>query len=684
VLRSFIIILLLAPRCIIGQSTAENDAIRNHLETWMESTGDEAVDYTPWLDELHYFSEHPIDLNRATDESLSKLHLLSELEIDALLNHLERYGKLNNLYELQAIKGWTPEIIQRIFPFVMAGNGREIERMSGDKFVHDGQHDLFLRYSRILNAQDGYQVDEQENGSLPKFRGSPNHNYLRYKYSYKSNLRLGITAEKDAGEALFPSHTKGFDFQSGHLQYAGKGLVKKIIIGDFLTQFGQGLTLWNGPSFGKSVRTMHIKFIQNGLKPYTSVDENRFMRGMGIILTKRRFQLTLFASGKSVDANLVDSISSFPAFSSFQQSGFHRTTQELKDKDAVRERIAGGNITFKQHRMTMGFTCFKSIYLGTYLPTATIYNEFTLKDNKMGALGFNYAYRDKGRHWFGEISRDDNGAWATVHGLMAAIHPSVSLSALYRKFGESFQNSLSGAFSENSKPVNEEGLYLGCEIKLSRVMHLSAYCDQFRFPWLKFGNHAPSSGIEYLAQWSFKPSKSKELYLRYRHRNKSKNTEEQVHISYLEGVSDQHLRLHTRYSVSETIHFKTRLEWSIYQQGLGQKEHGFLFYHDMIFKKKNGSTAISLRYAVFDTDSYAARIYAYENDLLYTWNIPSYSAKGSRFYIMLKQGVGRTLDFWLRYSIWVYNNKDHIGNGPTKIDGRVKSEMKIQLRWQFR
>jgi len=89
---------------------------------------------------------------------------------------------------------------------------------------------------------------------------------------------------------------------------------------------------------------------------------------------------------------------------------------------------------------------------------------------------------------------------------------------------------------------------------------------------------------------------------------------------------------------------------------------------------------MNLRFAVFDTDTYNARIYAYESDMLYNFSIPAYYSQGTRFYLNLKYSVTKYLDFWIRYSQSYYSDLDVISSGLSEIQGNTKSEIKAQIR----
>ena len=93
--------------------------------------------------------------------------------------------------------------------------------------------------------------------------------------------------------------------------------------------------------------------------------------------------------------------------------------------------------------------------------------------------------------------------------------------------------------------------------------------------------------------------------------------------------------------------------------------------------------SFSFRYALFETDSYNSRIYAYENDVLYSYSISSYYFRGSRAYLTLNYNITQKMEIWLRYEHTFYNNKDVIGSGLTQIQGGVKSEVKAQVCFMF-
>ena len=60
-----------------------------------------------------------------------------------------------------------------------------------------------------------------------------------------------------------------------------------------------------------------------------------------------------------------------------------------------------------------------------------------------------------------------------------------------------------------------------------------------------------------------------------------------------------------------------------------------------------------------------------------------YYNKGSRAYLTARYQFKKSFDIWLRYGIWVYNNRDSVLSGLNTIQGNQKSDIKILLRYLF-
>jgi hypothetical protein len=131
------------------------------------------------------------------------------------------------------------------------------------------------------------------------------------------------------------------------------------------------------------------------------------------------------------------------------------------------------------------------------------------------------------------------------------------------------------------------------------------------------------------------------------------------------------------------VTLKNRIEFSGYRQFDEDTRIGFMMYQDILYRPADKPYNLTLRYAVFNTESYDERIYAYENDVLYAFSIPAYFYKGSRFYVLMKYDLGKNLDLWLRFAQTFYSDRQTIGSGLTEIEDNTRSEVKVQLRMRF-
>lgn len=685
--------IVLLPFITRGQ-TAESDEktkiIEQRVDFLLDANEGGTNDYTSLFEQLEFYYDKPLNLNSASRLDLIDLGLFTDLQIINLKKHIAQHGKLISFEELQSIDGFNLDFLLLIRPFVKAGNNVDQPNISLNNILKEGSSSLFIRYSRILEEQEGFssisaaELEENENA---RYLGSPDKLFTRFRFNYASNVSFGITAEKDAGEEFFQNTQKdGFDFYSAHVFIQNFGTIKQLAIGDFQAQFGQGLTFWSGLAFGRTPNIFTLKRNAPGLRPYTSVQEDLFLRGGGVTLNYNKIDLTIFYSSTDVDANItsIDTLSNEAIVSSFSENGFHRTPGELADKNAIKNTFAGAHLAYSGNNLFLGLTAVNNEIDAKFQPQQRVYNQFSQLDNNNTNLGFDYNYVYKNINFFGEISKSVDGGIGYTNGALIVLDPKLSLAIQNRKFEKDFKPIQSNAIGENSTNTNEEGTFIGINAKPSKSITISAFADRFNFDWLRFQTDAPTNGKRYLFEVNYKPSKRLEAYARYRLRSRGRNTsEETIGLNELVTENLNNYRFHLSYKVTKSITLKSRVEFSNYQLGNNNDEKGILVYQDINYKQLSFPVSFSLRYAIFETDSYNSRIYAYENDVLYAFSVPALSGRGTRFYITSKYHVARGVDVWLRYAQTYYTDRNIIGSGKDEIDGNTKSEIKLQLRLKF-
>ncbi len=677
--------------------------IEQSIENIAENNDDEEIDFTTLFDQLSYYYEHPININkRELEYDLKELKLLNQFQIISIINHKKEHGDFLTIYELQSVPLIDANDIRNIQPFIAVKSNLDASKLSFSEVIKRGQNDIFFRFSRNINTTNGQKdVNDDQWLNSPNMTqiGSPDNLYLRYRFKYQNKLSIGVTAEKDAGEAflvnkrankLFNYTNKiGFDYYSAHFHIRDIGKIKSLAIGDFHIQLGQGLTFWSGLAIGKSADVMGVMRNPSGIKPYTALDENRFMRGAAVMFEYRKFNFLFFGSNKKIDANLIEDTTITEGnllFSSLQNSGIHSTINELENRDAVKETIFGHETSYQNKFLKIGLVSTMTKYNGEINRNTFLYNKFQFNNEVNWANGLNYSIIKRNLNFFGESSISSYGGIANLHGLLASLHPKFAISVLHRNFNKSYYSNYSNAVGESSRTNNESGLFTGFQLKMNEEWEISSYFDQFKFPWLRYQVNRPNTkGTDGFFQIAYHPTKKLTIYGRIRNRIKPVS-ETNSAVRDIQRTINYHrwnYRINFNIMITESIRLRSRVEYITHEEQFNDKEDGILLIQDFMLKPKQSKFSINARFAIFDTESYNTRIYSFENDVLYYFRIPAYYYQGARSYINIKYQLNKSIDIWLRGSIWNYSNREEIGSGYNKIEGNQKSELRAQVRIQF-
>ncbi len=666
-----------------------NEIIQQRIEFISEQLETENLDLTNLIEQLNNYFDDPININMTNGVDLEDLGLLTDVQVSDLLLHRKLHGKFISIYELQSLTYWDMETIYLLLPFITVDERLDNLHVSFKEAIKDGNFDLFLRYQPGLNSKSGYDdvPDSVLQGSNQYYYGNADKYYSRFRYSYKNNISLGITAEKDAGEQFFRGAQKqGFDFYSFHAFYRGGKYLKSFAVGDYQIQLGQGLNLWSSYAFGKSSDILTMKRNPIPIKPYTSVDESRFFRGAAVNLGYRNFDLLLFSSFKKIDATGIQdsTLDNLEFVSTINLSGLHRTNSEISKMDNLKEFISGMSLNYRNDFMKIGVQGIYQSYDKPLNLNLKPYNQYYFNGQTLLSLSTDYNFVYKNLNLFGEVSysiNESHQGMAMLHGALLSLDTRLSLGLLYRDYDEDYHTFYNAGFSEGSRTQNENGLYAGVKYKISKSWSINAYTDVFEFPWMKFGVDGPSRGHEFLIQPIFRPSRYFKIYGRFRQQLRQKNTSglNDV-ITGLEDVLQRNYRVNISKSIDKYITLKSRVEYVKIQRNSKGNESGILFTQDISLKPKSFPVDITLRYALFDTDSYDTRIYTYENNALYVFSIPAYYYQGSRAYILLRYSFLRSVDLWVRYGFFLYDNRNEIGSGSELIQGNRRSDLTVQLK----
>lgn len=675
-----------------GQTKSE--VIQQRMEFIAEEFETEEISLEDVFENLSYYYDNPLNLNSATQEELEQLLLLSDIQINELLVYREKVGPLKTIYELLEFQFWSNQAVENVLPFVRIAKIEEDKKKASlSDMLKDLKSEAMFRWIRGIEDKAGYAdvSDAEKEASNSYYWGSPDRLYSRYRFRYKTSLSFGVTMEKDPGEQLFgKTQPNGFDFYSAHVFYSGKKFVRKVAVGDYHFQMGQGLAFWSGYAFGKTADALLIRKNGRGLSPYASVDESRFLRGAATELGYKNWSLTIFASQKYVDGNIAEIVDSLEGdaarlASSINLTGLHRTTSEIARKNSLQETIFGSYLKYQTRSLQFGFGAVQQIYDTPLERDLRPYNQFEFRGDQLLNLSADYAYVYRNVNLFGEVARSStSGGLAIIQGATLAIDNRASVSVLYRNYAKDYHTFYSRGFGERSRTINEEGLFVGTKFNFNKFWNMNVYADIFKFPWLVFRIDKPSVGHEVLGQLSYRPSSKIEMYVRVREQSRMQNSRDyEGNIRPIEEVVQRNFRFNFNYKFTSSLQWKTRIELVTVNRPSVPFEKGFVMAQDLVFRPTKFPIDISLRYALFDTDSFDTRLYLFESNLLNVFSIPAYFNEGSRYYVMLKYEYKKNVELWLRYAAFIYANQAELGTGPEQILGSTRSEVGVQLRVRF-
>jgi Helix-hairpin-helix motif len=661
-------ILLLMPFMVFAQKVKPKEIDVEEFVQRMAPVTSEGADISQWMENLIMLYQDPLDINKATEADFRNLLLLKDAEISQILKHREQFGDYLSLYELQVISELDQRTISNLLPFLTIKSSirdfkfREISRTASEQY-------LVLRAEQTLEQSKGFTDD--------KYAGSRQKYYSRFRMSHPKDFSIGFISEKDAGEKSM------LDYYLFHLQIQNKGRLKNLVLGDFTSQFGQGMIFSAGFAPGKSSEPIYSTRRSNlGIKPYNSLVETGSMRGLAFTYSVKNLQISPMVGINKRDGTITEGQDDLElAFSAFSTTGLHRTQSEIDKRDNVREQNLGLNISYKKEHISLGFSGLETRYDKVAQRSDQAYNAFEFKGKKNLVMGPNVNINWQNFTFFGEAARSSSGGGGYILGWVSALGSKIEWATNFRNYQSNFHSFYGSAFSEGSRTINEKGIYNGLKYIPRKGIEFSAYYDAFKFPWLKYRVDAPSTGDDYQIRADFKPSKILRYYILFHHEQKQKNTSTpDVNIRYLVDATRSVTNIGGEYTYQKWLKIQSKIQYNTFKTEESTLKKGFAIIQDVEAKIKYN--AIKGRIAYFKTDSYDNRVYAYENDVLYAVSFPAYYGRGMRYYLIGKFPINQNLDVWVRWANTRVYERENIGSGNDAV-GNTRNDIKIQLKYSF-
>ncbi len=651
-----VLLLIVTPAYILPQiDTSSADVVIENLldDVTVEKEDSEVFEL------FENLIDDPIKINSASVQDILRIPFLNYTEAQTIINYRKKVKIINSADQLLEISNISTEQIQRILPFI------SFENNSTSVFKSFSEQLSFIKLNFRSRVIQDLQI---RNGfSNNSFLGSPQKLYNRLKLIYPGKMNIGVLFEKDAGE------TSVSDFSSFNFSVKNLSFINNLTIGDYLIEFGQGLAIWSPYGFSKGSDAVGTSSRNaRGIIPYTSSEENNFMRGAAVNFSILNISLSAFFSSHKIDASIdtaTDKINSIII------DGYHRTENEIRKKDALGENIFGMKLSrLFDDNLHIGFLYYKSSY-DHFFSNPSLSNRKTFQ-----YFSTSYSSVISKLCIIGETAFYDN-AVSTINIADFSVDKNITLVFSYRNFSASFISMKGNAFGEKGIAQGESGFYTGLRFRTA-LGTFNLYYDQFKFPPSASANEFTKGGRDFLIFFNHKILKDTEIRIRYK--NERKETEAVVNNENgLINKLSQNIRLEAVYKISSKLKFKTRFEFvNIFFEKNMSKEKGYLVFQDASFQPNENLTFLG-RIIFFQTDSYESRVYEFENDIPGVMTNPSLFGEGNKWYLIVKYKTQFGFSLSLKYSELYKPFVKSIGSGNSEIQGGLDNKLSFQFDFVF-
>ncbi len=685
-------------------------------EALLEPLTDDEIsgDPTELLELLTDLRENPLDVNAATAEELALIPAFSPLVAAEVVRFRAAFGPFGSIPEIRAVEGVTAEVFLEARPYLTIGERLEAVATRPSPYPRvpalgevrrDARVEVLQRVQRRLDLGRGYDALPDsllsDSDAPSRYVGSPQRVYTRLRATYKRNLSVNLTLEKDPGEAFewAPGRgSYGYDYASFHLAALRLGRVEALVLGDFVAEFGQGVALWRAAGFGKGREAVRPLVRRGrGIRPYGSTDENRFFRGAGLtVAVTPRVYATAFASRRTLDArfNEVDTTDveapvTDATVAGLAADGLHRTPTEIERKDTLGQTLGGGAVEVRVGEATVGAVGYAARFDSPLAAGEAPYQRFNFAGDE-AAMGSVYGSAFLGEAFvFGEVARAPSGAFGGVAGAEGRVGALDAL-VLARHYPRDFASLHGYGFGErNGVTQNETGVYLGLRLRPSRRWTVSGFFDQYRFPWVRFRVPRPSRGYEALVYVEHRPRRWLTVYAQGRTETRETGADAATPtgavLDALVPETRQSLRVQGEYVANRRLRLRTRLEGTRYRKSDQPAETGSLVFQDVRWELLP-SLRLDARLTLFDAEGFGARLYQFENDLTGVFQNTLLTGRGTRVYALLAFRPGGSfegLDLRAKLASTRFEDRRSVGSGLAEVEGARVRDLSLQLRYRF-
>lgn len=551
----------------------------------------------------------PLEINLITRRQMEECGLLTSFQIESILDYRKEFGDILSISELSLVDGFGPEAIETVRYFFRFSSFRDI----ASPFVEEAfSHCFSTKLSKKMKS---------EGISLTS----------KYKIEYGRRISAGLTLDSDAGERLTDYYHP--DFVSLNLSWSPYDLpveskkirFRKVVLGDYVARFGQGLALWKAFPVSFFGTPSSLKKRGSAITPYTSTDESNFLRGAGVTFGSNKMECSLFASYNGVDARVAGD----SCYTSIITDGLHVTDAQRATRNAMHEYLFGGRISYYFSRLQLGITALGYGYDKCNARRVREYNRYQMYDGMWGNVALDLYSSWRSFRFFAEAAIDFHPSAALLCGLSWNPDYRLEMAFLFRSYGKGYTATHAAAYSTLSSCSNQYGVTAVIKYIPSRGWIMNMAAEYSAYPWSRYRIDGSSWDSRARIDLSREFRNGSQLQMRVDWRHKSESG------SAVKG------RLHTRAVLSQCWSLSARIDGGI---------SGFATYGEIGFRSSDNKWDLSARGTYYNTKGWESRVYLYERGVPQSFSVESFYGRGWSWYFLMKWSPARFADLWFKYS----------------------------------
>ena len=584
------------------QSGLEGETAEGALEEVMES--------------LERLLERPLDINRATRSQLEQIPVLSEFQIESLLEYRENSGPVLSKMELGLINGFDSAVAALLEPLLHFSTENAVPKKG---------------VSTTVLLKGWWKPQDKE------YVGEPFYSQVKYKGTINDKYQLGFTLEKDYGEQVTAKGQLPLgDFFSFHGQakdiQLGKNLkVSNIVLGDYSIRMGQGLTAWGASTIFSEASAQNLRKRGATVNPYTSSDENSFFRGAAATVQQKLGNFSSLEGSTFISLKRVDARRNGIKYTSLPTDGLHNTESLLQTRKTMAELAYGATVAAKWRKGKVGLNWLGYGYNLHNGRKVQEYNKYQMYDGQWGNFSADISLLLRKIRFFAEAAMDYGGGFAILAGAMTRLN-GWEYGIIGRSYAKDYIAPHANAYSTISSCSNQQGVSLTFQKNISKSIKLSGGGDYTYYPWVRYNIPSPSAtakvwgkaeGTSKGSAWNIKLFESWSSY-------------GNIHKVGANGS----------YSWQLAPWLRLRAKGAVVSSGF--EGMGAYISADARVQESSGRVTATLQGTYYNCKEWENRLYMHEQDLPSTFASRLMYGAGMCWYALLNCKLGKIWSFYLK------------------------------------